>query len=514
MTNKREYQPKLSYNNILDKKLDINTGLKQLNVQEIPFAQPFEHSSNYVKFGIGNYNSILGEAYLASEQFENTRFGLFAKHSSQKGNIDGQKFSTQDIGIFGRRVLDAVTVKGTIGYNRYGTNFYGQTFDQSGTTLLNTTPDKQTFTDIYLNGELSSNVDPKNEQALSYSAKVDGYLFKDAYKAKENSIALSGYLNKRLSAFNVGANLSVTMNNVKDSAEVKNHLAVINPYIRFKGDNYNVTLGANLTSEFGDSSRFNIFPSVEADFALAPEYISLFAGINGGVKQASFRSFAKENPYLAPNAKMINSIEKMNVYAGLKGNAGATFGYKVKVFYKQIEGLPLFKNSAFGDSQNGYVPWAFDVVYDGVINKAKHMGLEGEINVRLSQLVNLGGKVYIDDYKLSDEEEAWGLPKFRMQANARFNISDKFFVDAELSTQGNTYAYIYDYNADGSRIANSGHKATIASFADLNAGAEYRIKKQFGIFVKANNIFGKEYERYMYYPRLGFNVIGGLNYSF
>jgi outer membrane cobalamin receptor len=410
--------------------------------------------------------------------------------------------------------LDAVTVKGTLGYNRYGTNFYGQTFDQSGTTLLNTTPDKQTFTDIYLNGELSSNVDPKNEQALSYSAKVDGYLFKDAYKAKENSIALSGYLNKRLSAFNVGANLSVTMNNVKDSAEVKNHLAVINPYIRFKGDNYNVTLGANLTSEFGDSSRFNIFPSVEADFALAPEYISLFAGINGGVKQASFRSFAKENPYLAPNAKMINSIEKMNVYAGLKGNAGATFGYKVKVFYKQIEGLPLFKNSAFGDSQNGYVPWAFDVVYDGVINKAKHMGLEGEINVRLSQLVNLGGKVYIDDYKLSDEEEAWGLPKFRMQANARFNISDKFFVDAELSTQGNTYAYIYDYNTDGSRIANSGHKATIGSFADLNAGAEYRIKKQFGIFVKANNIFGKEYERYMYYPRLGFNVIGGLNYSF
>ncbi|MEZ0452638.1 hypothetical protein ACR78Z_20995 [Sphingobacterium thalpophilum] len=522
MTNKREYQPKLSYGNIMDKKLDINTGLKQLNVQEIPFAQPFEQSSNYVKFGIGNYNSILGEAYLASEQFENTRFGLFAKHLSQKGNIEGQKFSTQDVGIFGRRVLDAVTVKGTIGYNRYGTNFYGQTFDQTGQTLLNTAPDKQTFTDIYLNGELSSNADPKNEQAMSYSAKVDGYLFKDAYQAKENSIALSGYLNKRMSAFNVGANVSVNMNNVtneNDTANVKNNLLLLNPYIRFKGDNYNVTLGANLTSEFGDESRFNVFPSVEADFSLAPEYISLFAGVNGNVRQASFRNFAKENPYLAPNVRIANSIEKLHVYGGLKGNAGATFGYKVKVFYKQIEGLPLFKNSAFGGSQEGYIPWAFDVVYDGMINKAKHMGLEGEINVRLSQLVNLGGKVYIDDYNLSDEEEAWGLPKFRLQANARFNISDKFFVDAELSSQGNTYAYVYDYAADGSRVLDNngnavGRKATIASFADLSAGAEYRIKKQFGVFVKANNIFGKEYERYMYYPRLGFNVIGGLNYSF
>ncbi|ULT22489.1 hypothetical protein KUH03_24180 [Sphingobacterium sp. E70] len=91
-------------------------------------------------------------------------------------------------------------------------------------------------------------------------------------------------------------------------------------------------------------------------------------------------------------------------------------------------------------------------------------------------MVNLGGKVFIDDYNLSDEEEAWGLPKFRLQANARFNISDKFFVDAELSSQGNTYAYVYDYNTDGSRVADSGHKVTIASFADLNAGAEYRIK--------------------------------------
>jgi len=37
MTNKREYQPRLTYNNITDKKLDINTGLRELNVKELPF---------------------------------------------------------------------------------------------------------------------------------------------------------------------------------------------------------------------------------------------------------------------------------------------------------------------------------------------------------------------------------------------------------------------------------------------------------------------------------------------
>lgn len=275
-----------------------------------------------------------------------------------------------------------------------------------------------------------------------------------------------------------------------------------------------MTLGANLTSEFGDTSRFNIFPSVEADFALAPEYIALFAGINGGIKQASLRSFAKENPYLNSDLQLTNSIEKLNVYAGIKGNAGATFGYKVKIFYKQIEGLPLFLNSDEQLSNGGYVPYKFDIVYDGLLNKAKHYGLEGEINVRLSQLVNLGGKLFLDDYTVNDNEEAWNLPKFRMQANARFNISDKFFVDAELSTRGNTSTLAYTYEPGGTARSATPTKYTIPSFADFSAGAEYRVKKQFGVFVKANNIFGKEYEQYLYYPRLGFNVIGGLNYSF
>ena len=512
MTNKREYQPKLSYNNISDKKLDINTGLRELNVKELPFSQLADQTSNYVKFGVGNYNTILGEAYLAVDKFENTRFGLFAKHLNQKGSIEGQKFATQDVGIFGRRVYEPFTVNGTLGYNRYSTNFYGQVFDNSS-NLINTTPEAQAFNDIYFNGELTSNADVDKAGAVSYSAKADAYLFKDKYDAKENSFAISGYVNKKVNTFNVGANLSASFNSVEDvKVATKNHVASINPYVKFKGDNYNVTLGANLVSEFGDTSRFNVFPTVEADFAVVPQYVYLFAGANGGVKQGSLRGFAKENPYLNSNIDVRNTLEKLNVYAGLKGNAGANFGYKVKAFYKQIEGLPLYVNSR-EELGGGFVPYKFDVIYDGYSSKATHFGIEGEMNVRVSQLVNLSGKLNIDDYKVKDNEEAWSLPKFRFLANARFNISDKFFVDAELSTQGQTSALAYTYTSSTVRSENPS-KVTIPSFADFNAGAEYRIKKQLGVFVKANNIFGKEYERYQYYPRLGFNIIGGINFSF
>src|SRR5690606_17297972 len=215
MTNKRSYMPKLSYGSIPDKKLDINTGLKELDVQETPFSEMQDQRSNYVKFGLGNFNTILGEGYFSYDAYEDMQVGGFLKHLSQKGSLDGQKFSRQEVGVFGKRVLPTMTLNGLIGYNRYATNFYGIPMADDGMTLLNPSPEEgQAFNDIYFSGELTSNYDPENDQAVSYSAKLDAYSFSDKFNASETSFALSAYLNKRVNAFNVGANVSLDVNNI------------------------------------------------------------------------------------------------------------------------------------------------------------------------------------------------------------------------------------------------------------------------------------------------------------
>ncbi|WP_437922326.1 hypothetical protein [Sphingobacterium sp. LRF_L2] len=515
MTNKRSYMPKLSYGDISDKKLDINTGLKELNVQETPFSQAMDQRSNYVKFGLGNFNTILGEGYFSYDEYENMRVGGFVKHLSQKGSLEAQKFSRQEVGVFGRRILEQFTVDGLIGYNRYATNFYGIPMANDNVTSINPTPEKQAFNDIYFTGELTSNYDPNNEDAFSYSAKLDAYSFSDKFDAKETSVALSAFFNKRVKTFNIGANLSVDVNNVDGTNNVanngrtKNSLATINPYIRFKGDNYAITLGANFVPEFGDSTSFNIFPSAEIDFALAPEYFHIFGGVNGGVKKASYRDFARQNPFLGPEIGIQNMVERLNFFGGIKGNAGATFGYKIKAIYRQLEGMPLFVN-------NEETPFRFDVVYDGNGDKAvKHVGLEGEINVRLSKIVNLGGRLNIDQYSAAQEQEVWHTPKMRLAANARFNISEKLYIDAEALFHGISYAKAYSYTPSGELDTTVPYsKQQVPSFFDLSAGAEYKATQQLGLFVKANNIFNTEYQTYLYYPKLGFNILGGLNFSF
>lgn len=513
MANKREYMPRLTYGNIPDKKLDINTGLSELRIMETPFIRSRDTYSNYVKAGVGNLGTIMGEAYFAIEDYEDIRFGGFVKHLNQKGSLEEQRFSRQEAGIFGRRVFPALTLDGQIGYNRLGTNFYGIPVDQNGISL-NPAREGQVFNDLYLTAELVSNYDPANEDALSYSLKTDAYTYSDRYDVRENSFALSGYLNKRVRTFNVGANVAVDLNNVDGAfnvlgaSGVNNSVASANPYISFKGANYTIQLGANLVSEFGDQTSFNIFPKAEIDFSLVPEYFYIFGGITGGVERGSYREFTRQNQFLAPGARIQNTIERMHAYGGIKGNAGATFGWKAKAFYRQLEGMPLFVN-------NMENPFQFDVVYDGDGNESvKHVGIEGELNIRVSEAVNLGGRLNIDNYTMAYQEETWHTPNVRLTANARFNISEKLYIDAEALFHGQTSARTFNY-ADGVVVQPATPMIqSIPSFLDISAGAEYKATKQLGIFVKANNMLNNEYQRYLYYPRLGFNVIGGLNFSF
>lgn len=497
LSNTRVFQPTLSYST-LNQKIDIPSGLSQLKIQEMPPIRPDAMTNNYAKIGIGNFNTYLGELYINTGTDETMQAGAFVKHLSQKGDIDGQKFAEQRLGVFGRNVLELFTLSGELGYNRYATNFYG--FQPSISQAVNSF-ESQAFNDIYFKGELLKNYEPSADD-VSYSLKAAGYFFNDAFSAKENSVALSGYFNKKLNTFNIGLNASIDLASVQNTDEsIGNSISRINPYVRFKNDNYKITLGANLVTEFGDGTTTNLLPSAELELDVVPSYLTVFGGIHGDVRKTSLRDLTRENPYLAEDIVVKNQLEKINAYAGVKGNAGATLGYKAGISYKKIDNLPFFVN-------NATTPEKFDVIYDED-EETTVVGFEGEVNIRVSETVNLGGKINISEYTLAEEKFAWFMPKAQVSSFARINISDKIFVDSEVLFTGETKAKELDIHDINNFTVKS-----MPAFVDLSGAIEYRIDRKFGIYVRANNLLGNGYERYLHYPRLGLNVIGGLNYSF
>lgn len=505
MSNMRKYQPELQYD-ILDKRLNLPSGMRPLRIQQMPTERPENMYPNYVKAGVGNYNSYLGELYINTAEDAYIQAGGYFKHLSQKGDLPQQKFSEQQVGIFGKSILDRITLNGALGYNRYGTGFYGLV---EGAEYLNEDPQTQVLNDIHFSGELNNNYDPE-EHDVSYSVKANAYLFSDQYSAKENSVALSAYFNKAINAFNIGANASVDFTGVKAvDYSLKNNIARLNPYIRFQGTGYKITLGVNFVSEFGDSSRTNLIPKADVEFDVVPEYASIFAGITGDVVKTSLRSISRENPFLNENISIRNQLESTHVYGGIKGNVGSTLGYKAQVFYKEVEDLPLYMN-------NPASPSRFDLVYlqEGE-DKNTIIGFQGEINLRVSETVALGGLLNINEYNFTDDQQAWFMPKIRLGADARINVNEKLLINGALLFNGETQAKTYTYPGTPGDISMlTPVFVDLPAFLDVSAGAEYRINKQIGIYIQANNLLGKTYERYLYYPRLGLNVFGGVNFSF
>jgi len=479
---------------ILDKKLELNSDIRQLQAQPLSQIAVEPLTNNYVKAGIGNLGSSLGEVYLNTGNDEALQMGFFVKHLGQSGDLTKQKLSRQQIGAFGRSIQDKYTINGELGFDRLSTYFYGvNALEQP----FNSNPEQQRFSTFTLKGELLKNFD--QDAAMDYAVKADAYILANKLDARERSVALSSFFNNNWKQFNVGVNASIDITKSQDSLyAIGNHILRANPYFKLQGENYKIALGVNIVQEFGAKSRTNVLPAISAEVPIVPEYATIFAGFTGDVLKSSLREFAGDNPFIARNIPIENAFEKSNIYGGVRGNAGAGFGFKAMVYFRTIENMPLFVNSINGMEK-------FDVIYDP--GKNKIAGLEGEISVKASETLTWTGKLEMKKYDMANEDEAWLKPSVRLLSNARLALNKRLFIDGELVLNGKTNAFTYNELLERVPVS-------VKSYADLSAGAEYQLKNKIGIFLRLNNIFGTEYQQYLYYPRLGLNAIGGLNYSF
>ncbi|MCX2495441.1 TonB-dependent receptor [Pedobacter sp. PF22-3] len=502
----KTYKAKLNYS-IMDRKLELNSDIQKLQAQALAEEKASILVNNYVKGGFGSLGTLLGEAYFNTGKDEGLQVGGYFKHFSQQGKLNKQNSSNQQLSVFGRSILDENTVSGRINFERNGTYFYG--IDNNSPTL-NPNPDKQALTTIELEGELVKNF-TEDEDAFSYALKANGYIWNDKFSAKENYLSLNGYVNKRINSFNLGLAASTEFGNTKDAlTSVGNNLLRLNPYIRLQVKGAKITAGVNFVQEFGAYSSTKVFPAITADFTLIPDYLQVFGEVKGDVNRNSLKGFTDENPWLNSNILVKNTVEKLSFSAGVKGTGGPGFGYKARIYVKQFDDMPLFVNN-FTDFNK------FDVIYD--FGKTKLTGLEGEISIQVSDALKWTGKLNLDDWKPASETYSWFKPGLKVSSNFMYTFNKKLSFNAGVVIQDDVKAKVYTSTpvpASQYVIPNTGIELieTVKGYVDLGLGADYRINKKFSVFAKANNILNNNYSRYLYYQANGFNIFGGLTYSF
>jgi hypothetical protein len=502
----KTYKARFTYS-LTDRKLELNSDINKLYAQQVADEKQSAIINNYVKGAFGSATTALAEAYINIGRDEALQAGGFFRHFSQEGSLQGQQLNQQQLSVFGRSIGDKVVLSGRVNYERKGFNFYG--YDEND-PLRNLDPQKQAFNFIEAEGEVVNKY-TEDEDALSYAAKVNGYVWGDQFSAKENSVVLNGYLNKRISSFNLGLAASAEFGKTTDVlTSVSNNLLRLNPYIRLQANGVKINAGINFVQEFGTVSSSRIFPAVTADFTLIPDYLQIFAEVKGDVNRTSMKDLSDENPFLNSNIAIRNSIEKLSFSAGIKGTGGPGFGYKARVYRKEITDMPLFVNN-FTDFNK------FDVIYD--FGDMKLLGLEGELSVQVSDQLKWTGKLNLEDYKPSSETYSWFKPQLRVSSNLLYNITDKIGFNASVVIQDASNAKVYtaqpvpaaDYVIPNPAIETV---VNVKGFVDLGIGASYKINSRFSAFAKANNLLNTKYSKYLYYPVIGVNVFGGISYSF
>lgn len=471
---------------------DIETKMRVLTAKQDELKKLY---GNYLKGGYGSYGTSYLEGFFNNKRNEKVSYGARVKHlASRFGHIDQENSGNSDneAGIFGKAYTDYVVLSGAVDYNRERYNFYGYP------RVLDPKPDNDDIK--HLIQSFGGKVEIENnlkDAALDYHITAQASTIFNNYNVRENEFGakVSGEYTLATSS-RILANIEAYLTKVEDEYSFNRNFFKINPYYQFNYKGFLLKLGGNIIYE-NDSVRttkFHIFPSAEGSYQFFPE-ITAYAGVEGDVQRTSLKGFLSENPFLAPNADLLHTQKIIDIYGGFKGKVLTNLAYNLKVSAADYKNLYFYKNNVSDPSK-------FDIVYDNITAVFSYLA---ELSYTHSEKLNLGLKLEGFGYNLQNLEQHYHRPNYTGTFIGRYDIKQKISITSEL---------FYINGLIAADEYEGGDITELDDIVDLNIKLDYRFSPKFSAFVHGNNLLGKNYQRYLYYPSRGFNILAGLTFSF
>jgi hypothetical protein len=465
-----------------------------------PVAVPVDsgtawQSSNYIKAGVGNVHLPYLKAGFSFGDGERTFYNVFAEHYTSKGDLPFQKNSLTSVGgAVTHKTTNNHEWNGSLGFKSDQYFFYGYK------------PETLVFSKDQLRHRLQTvegkvhfrNTVP-TEFGLTYNPSLRVNVFSDNHspRVSEANAVLNLPVTKSFGetfGFNLGLNADLT--NLRfgksGSGSDQNNVYMVSPAVTAKTPNLYLHVGV-LPS--WDQSDFHMLPNIMGELTTTDQRFTLMAGWIGYYNKGSYQRFASINPWVS----MIDSIQLLNdrvqeIYGGIKGSLGNHFTYSGKVGVQQHRNIALFVN----DRMDGKT---FNVEYEPRIDILQ---LHGEVAYTVSEKFSAKGAVTFNNFtRLKQNAKAYGMLPRELNISMKYRLLKDLWVTSEL------------WSWDGAQYRNKDFTPSKGDAAfDLNAGAEFRITKNFNLWIQMNNLFNNKYERWNQYEVFGFNILGGITYSF
>jgi outer membrane receptor protein involved in Fe transport len=472
--------------------------------------------SNYVTLAAGNYGTANAELFVTEEISNTDYFGGMLRHLSSQGGIKeialDDKFSNTSLDLtYGSRTR-ALSWNADAGYQHQIYNWYGiqpNYFDQS---VIDVIGEQQTYHNLYVGGRLELGDSFLKESSIRFNR------FWDAYGSAENRFVVKPSLEfdvieETIKADFILDHISGTFE--KDflgQNEIKYGFTNVGfqPSIRIQKDDLSVNAGLGFfysAAQESGESKFFIYPQVTGSYKVVGDLMIAYAGVEGSLKQNSYRDFVEQNFFVSPTLGISPTDQKYDVYFGLKGKLANAVSYNVRGSYKTEDNKALFTHNGFDNSNantDGYIFGnSFGVTYD----KVKTISFFGELKADFSKNVSFGVNGTFNSFSTDVQAEAWNLPSLQIGANLDVTITPKWYAGTSLFFVGERKDQFFDDFMSPSTV-------TLDSYFDLNLHVGYKHTDRLSFFLKGNNLANQDYQRWLNYPVQGLQILGGANYKF
>jgi len=448
-------------------------------------------NSHRVKAGAGNLSSFYGEGRFSFGDGKKSLTHIQTSYIRSKGKLYAQQYSKFDLDV-----LSVINSANNLEWTSHA-QFNSTTRYRYG-FLPNTLVFPKDQLQLVYNG-LSLEVGVKNKlttaSGIDFHPIIQFNRFTNTNNAGENNIIIKAPIEKsfgKMLGINITANADIAKYSATStiSNSINNNLYSIDPSILLKTPNVKLNLGVKPT---WDNGVFNLLPNLTVHSRLPNTTLSVEAGFKGSFVKNSFRSLVQFNPWIGlPN--QLQNTRVIEQYIGLNGSTNNHFSFNTKLSLMQINNQPLFINQ-LGDGK------AFDILYTNM-NAFK---LSGEVNYTFQEKLSLlASASYTNFSKLDAATDAFGLIPLETTAGLIWKPIGDLQVKADLFYRSGSL-YKDSFSSTARRLSPG---------MDMNLGVEFGIMPKLNLWLQMNNLFNNTYQRWNQYPVFGFNVMGGVVYSF
>lgn len=479
--------------------------------------------NSYVRLGIGSNIMPLADIYVNSKRSRNATWGLHVNHLSHWGKLKDHapaRFDNNKAKLFGNWLLDEHQIGGQIDFFNNGLNYYGSYNDST----LDKDSLRQRFNNI--GAKVNFGTYKGDSAKFNYNFNLGYYNFSDKiqdwdtsqnHRAMENHIDFKSHMYYEHKKEVYSLDFGVIYNNYKygfaDSTTwlgqgINDNNTIINlfPKITSYGKKWRAFVGVDLVFDIRRQNKFYAIPKGEFQYSFFNDILIPYVGITGHVKPYHYKNTSQINNFVRSGLTLENEVNNLRPYIGFKGTLGKHVTFDLNASYGKYKNLNLFvQDTTF------FPEYRFTVIQDTANIVDIGASISYQLDKKLS--VDLEGKYYI--YSPLHQPYVWNRPDFEIHLRGRYNLFDKIYLNLDLSMEGGRKTPVYNNTtADDVLETNGVFYKKLGFLADANLGIEYRYTKRMSAFLNFNNFAAQRYQKWIDYPVVGFQVLGGVTFRF